>query len=145
VASTKAGSSTAGFVEDLDHLRFDVLGDQLPRAAFGDLAPVVDDDQPVAQALGLVHEVRGQDQRLAGRLEFLQAFPDQVAGLRVEAGGRFVEKDHVGVVDQRPGQRQAPLHAAGQRRHAGIGLAAEAGEIEQLRDAGADVGVGRPK
>jgi hypothetical protein len=27
------------FVEDLDDLRFDLFGDQLPRAAFGDLAP----------------------------------------------------------------------------------------------------------
>jgi len=130
-----------GFVENFDDLRFDLLGDQLARAAFGDLAAVVDDDQRVAQALGFVHEMGGQNQRLASRLELFEAFPDQVAGLRVEAGGRLVEEDDVGVVDHRPGQRQPTLHAAGQRRQAGVSLARQAGKVEQLRDLGADVGV----
>jgi hypothetical protein len=96
---------------------------------------MIDDDQPIAQALRLIHEMRGQNQRFAGGFELLQAFPDQVAGLRVEAGGRLVEENDVGVIDQRPGQRQAPLHAAGEGRNAGVGLAAEAGEFEQLRNA----------
>jgi len=102
---------------------------------------VVDDDQRVAQTFGLVHEVRGQDQRLAGRLELLQALPDQVAGLRVEAGGRLVEKDGIRIVDQRPGQRQAPFHAAGEGCDAGIGFAAKASEGEQLRDTRLDFAV----
>ena len=37
-----------GFIEDLDHLRFDMLGDQLPWATFGNFAAVIDDDQAIA-------------------------------------------------------------------------------------------------
>jgi hypothetical protein len=59
----------------------------------------------------------------------------------VEAGGRFVEKDNVRVIDQRAGQGQAPFHATGERCDAGIRLAAEAGEIEQGRDSSLDVGI----
>ena len=122
-----------------------MLGDQLARAAFGNLAAMVDDDQGVAQALRLIHEMRGEEQRLAGRLELLQAFPDQMAGLRVEAGGRLVEKNDVGIVDQGPGQGQATLHTAGQRRNPGVGLAAQAGKFKQRGDARLDLGVGQTK
>jgi hypothetical protein len=130
VGVDEGGQVAGAFVEDFNDLRFYLFGDQLARAAFGDLLAMIDDDQPVAQALGFIHEMRGQDQGFAGGFELLEAFPDQVAGLRVEAGGWFVEKDDVGVVDQRAGQGQAPLHAAGEGRDAGVGLAGEAGEFE---------------
>jgi hypothetical protein len=59
--------------------------------------------------------VRGEHQRHAALLEPEQALPHQVAGLRVEAGGGLVEQHQVRLVHQRPGDRQAALHAARQR------------------------------
>ena len=73
---------------------------------------LVKDGQPVTQALGFVHEMRGQDQRLATRGELFQPLPDQVARLRVEAGCRFVEEHDIRIIDQGAGQRQSPFHAA---------------------------------
>ena len=66
--------------------------DQLARRALGDDLRLVHDDQPVAQLLGLVHVVGGEHQRHAALLEPEQPVPQQVAGLRVEAGGRLVEQ-----------------------------------------------------
>ncbi len=39
---------------------------------------------------------------------------EDVAGLRVEAGGRLVEQQDARVVDQRACDREAALHAAGE-------------------------------
>jgi hypothetical protein len=103
------------------------------------MRPGVDDGQPVGEALGLVHEVGGQQDGGALGGEAAQALPDQVAGLGVEAGGGLVEDQQLGLVDQRPGQGEAALHAAGERLDAGVFLALEAGEGEQLGDARADL------
>ena len=85
------------------------------RRTLGHDLGLVHDDQPVAQLLGLVHVVRGEHERHALLLEPVQAVPEQVARLRVEAGRRLVEQQQVGLVDQRAGDRQPPLHAARQR------------------------------
>ena len=76
------------------------LGDLLRRVrsissrgrALGDDLRLVHDDEPVAQLLGLVHVVGREDERHAALLEPVQAVPQQVAGLRVEAGRRLVEE-----------------------------------------------------
>ena len=81
-------------------------GDQLGGRALGDDHPAVHHHQPVAQLLGLVHVVRGDDLGDALALEPVQPVPQQVAGLRVEPGGRLVEQQQLGVVDQRPGDRE---------------------------------------
>ena len=122
-----------------------MLGDQLSRRAFGDLPAVVEDDEPVAQALGLVHEVGRQQDRLALLEQVLQALPHQVTRLRVEAGGRLVEEHQVGVVDERAAEREAPLHAA--RKLAGLGarLGLQRGEVEQLGHALVDDRARKPE
>ena len=102
------------------------------RALGHDLA-LVHDDQPVAELLGLVHVVRGQHERDAPLLEPEQPLPHQVPGLRIEAGRRFVEQHELGLVDQRPGDREPPLHAAGQRLDLVVGPLGELDEVEQLR------------
>ena len=53
-------------------------------------------------------------------------------GLRVEAGRRLVEQRDVGVVDQRAGDGQPALHAAGQRFDPAVGPLAQLHEVEQL-------------
>jgi hypothetical protein len=59
--------------------------------------------------------VRRQDERHAALLEPVQAIPEEVPRLGVEAGRGLVEQEQVRLVDQRPGDREAPLHPAGQR------------------------------
>lgn len=121
---------------DLDHLRLQAALDQGPGRAFGNQPAVVDHAEPVAQAFGLVHEMRGQQDGLAARQQRLQALPDQVARLRIQPGGRLVHDDEVGIVDERARQRQAPLHAAGELADAGIGLGGQGRERQQLRQPG---------
>ena len=114
----QVASGPAGLAEreaQLEHLAGGVARDQLARRALGDDPALVHDDEPVAQLLGLVHVVRGEHQRDAALLEPEQPVPQHVPGLRVEAGGRLVEQHEVGLVDQRAGDREPPLHAAGQR------------------------------
>ena len=48
------------------------------------------------------------------RAQFLHQLVDFVAGLRVESGGRLVEEQHLRIVEQRQGQGQALLLAAGE-------------------------------
>ena len=130
-------SGDAGREAQLGDLAGRVLLDQRARAALGDDLGLVHDDEPVAQLLGLVHVVGRQDERHAALLEPVQAVPQQVAGLRVEAGRRLVEEQHVGLVDQRAGDRQAPLHAARQRLDLVVGALGQLGELEQLVGAAA--------
>ena len=92
--------------------------------------------QPVAELLGLVHVVRGDHQRHALLLEPEQPVPQQVPGLRVEAGGRLVEQQQVGVVDQRPGDRQPALHAAGEVVDLGLRLLGRAARTRAARRRG---------
>ena len=61
----------------------------------------------------------------------LQMAPDHLPGLRVEAGRRFVGKHDMRVVDQRPGQRQPPLHPAGQGLDRRLLPAGRPGKVEQ--------------
>ena len=65
---------------------------------------LVHDHQAVAQLLRLVHVVGGQDERHALLLEAVEAVPEQVPRLRVEAGGGLVEQQQVGLVDERRGR-----------------------------------------
>ena len=94
---------------------------------------MIDHGQPIAQTLGLVHEMRRQQDRLAARQQRLQPLPDQMARLRIEPGGRLVHEDQVGIVDQRPRQRQASLHAARQLADPRRPSGGQAGELQQLR------------
>jgi hypothetical protein len=80
----------------------------------GDDAAVIDDGDLVAQALRLFHVVGGQQDGLAACAHGLDQRPEVASGLGVEAGGGFVEKDQVRVVDQRDGQQQALALAAGE-------------------------------
>jgi hypothetical protein len=112
--------------------------DELARGAGGDDLRVVHDDEAVAQLLGLVHVVRGEDERDAALLEPVQPVPHHVPGLRVQAGGWLVEDEDVRVVDQRPGDRETAFHPARQRVDLVIPAVRQLDEIQQLVGALAD-------
>ena len=74
----------------------------------------------------------GEDERHAPLLEPVEAIPEQVSRLRVETGGGLIEEQEGWLVDQRPGDRQPPLHPAGQRLDLVVGALGQLGELEQL-------------
>ncbi len=85
--------------------------DQLAGRAEGDHATVVDDGDTIAEALRLFHVMRGQEDGAAGLLELEDEIPELPSRLGIEAGGRLVEKQQLGMADQRGGHRQPLLLA----------------------------------
>ena len=59
-----------------------------------------------------------------------------LAQLHVDAGGGLVEHDHRRLVHQRLRHQHAPLHAAGERAHVGVGLGGEVEVLQHLVDPG---------
>ena len=62
----------------------------------------------------------------------LQPLPQQVTGLGIKAGGRLVEDDQLGIVDQGAGQGQPPGQAAGKFAHLGLSFFLQGKEVQQL-------------
>ena len=122
----------SGRIAQLEHFTRRMLLDQFARRTEGDDLALVHHHQPVAELLGLVHVVGREHQRDTALFEPVEAIPQHVAGLRVETGGRLVEQQQFGLVDQRPGDRDAPLHATGQRLDLAVGTVGELHELEQL-------------
>src|ERR1017187_1429189 len=58
-------------------------------------------------------------------------FPDCAAGLGIKPGGQFVEKHHLGIVDQRKGNKQPLLLAPRKIHEPGATLIREAKEIKK--------------
>ena len=58
----------------------------------GEDAAVVHDRDPVAELVGLLHVVRGEEDRLALVVELAEDLPEREAALRIEPGGRLVEE-----------------------------------------------------
>ena len=69
--------------------------------------------------------MRGEQNRVAFRVQLADEGPQGLPQLYVHAGGRFVEHDHGRTVHQRLRDQHAPLHAAGELAHVVIGLVGE--------------------
>jgi hypothetical protein len=63
--------------------------------------PLLDDSHPVAQPLGLLHQMSGHKDRLAAVADAAHQVPDCPPRLRVEPGGQLIQKYHLRIVDQR--------------------------------------------
>jgi hypothetical protein len=64
----------------------------------------VQDRDAVAQALGLLQAMRGEEDRHAAPAEAVDQLMDVASGDRIQAGGRLVEEQHIRVAEQRPRQ-----------------------------------------
>ena len=71
----------------------------------------------------------------------LQAFPHQVAGLRIQPGGRLVQQQQLRVVHQRARQREPAAHAARKLARLGIRFMGKGCELQQLGHAGLNGGI----
>ena len=88
--------------------------DQLARRAERDHLAVIDDRDAVAEHLRFVHVVRREHDRAAERFEFGDQIPELAARLRIETGGRLVEKEQIGIADDRARERETLLLSARQ-------------------------------
>ena len=88
------------------------VGLELRGRALAHDPPVVDDRQPVAELVGLLEVLRGEEDRRAARVDAAQLVPDRQPARRVQAGGRLVEEQDVGLVHERRGEVEPALHAA---------------------------------
>ena len=84
---------------------------QFGERAFGQDVAAVHDRDPVAEPLGLAHDVRREDDALALVAQLGDRLQQRPGHEHVEAGGRFVEDQHRRIVDDGPGDRDLLLHA----------------------------------
>jgi hypothetical protein len=103
----------------------------------------VEERDAVTEPLGLLHEVGDQQDRDAALAHLLDQVPGVAAGLGIKAGRHLVEHGEPGPADERQGDRQALLLAAGERAIVVTALVGEPEGFEQLVDVGR-VGVERP-
>ncbi|HEY2077068.1 MAG TPA: hypothetical protein VGH53_12100 [Streptosporangiaceae bacterium] len=92
-------------------------GEQLVAELVGPADPAqsrAQDSGAVAEALGLLEAVGGNEDRDAAPAQLVDQLVDVAGGGRVRAGGRLVEKQHLGVAEQRPGQVEPLAQALGQ-------------------------------
>ena len=77
---------------EFDHM-LDADGrDQLAWSSLRDDLAVIHDGHTVAEALGFLHVVRGQQDGAAGQFEFFDQIPQLAASLRIEPCGRLIQK-----------------------------------------------------
>src|SRR2546425_6474465 len=74
--------------------------DQLSRRVERDDAALVDDRDAVAEDLGLVEVMGGEDDGRAAFLDAANQLPEVSASLRIESGRRLVEEENLGSVDE---------------------------------------------
>ncbi len=96
--------------------------DQVSGRAFGNHLSVIDNGQAIAQALGFVHVVGGEQHRASGLLKAANDVPELAAALRIEAGGGLVQKKNFGIAHQRSSHGQALALAARKLADPGVGF-----------------------
>ena len=99
--------------------------------ALGLEPPLVDDRDPRAELLDLVHRVRREDDRLAQVAQLEDLLEDHPGHQDVEPRGRLVEDQDRGIVDDRPRDRDLLLHAGGHLRAQHV---AEVVHLEPVED-----------
>ena len=95
---------------------------RLARRAGGDDAAAIDDRDPIAELLGLVDVVRGQQHRVAVAFHLRDFGVQFAARLRIEPGRRLVQKDELRVVDERQRDGEPLSLPSRQRVEAGVRL-----------------------
>ena len=96
--------------------------DELLRCAEGDDLAVVHDGDAVAEALGFVHVVGGEDDGSAGLFELVDEIPEMATGLGIEAGGGLIEEEEFRIADEGAGHGEALLLASGEAADTGFAL-----------------------
>ena len=100
--------------------------------AHGRDLPVGDHGEPVRQRLGLVHVVRGEDDRRLLGGERADQVPGRTAPRRIESCRRLVQEQQLWAAHDAEADIQPPLLPAGEGLHPGIGLLRQADQLDHL-------------
>ena len=109
-------------------------GAQVPRRTDSEDAAVLDDRDSVGELLRLVEIVGCEEDRLAQSAEVSHRLPRPPAGLGVEARGRLVEEDQLGVADQREREVEPPQLPAGELADPSAGALLQPRQRQDLLD-----------
>src|ERR1700730_13456068 len=90
---------------------------QALQGVVGNHLAVIDDHDAIAEALRLLHIVRGVDEGFAALLQSLKIFKDSVAALRIDTDRWLIEQQDLWIVKKRCGEVQAPFHASAESSH----------------------------
>ena len=93
---------------------------------------MIEDDQPVADVLELAEQVRRHDHRAAAVGDRADQRAHVLHADGVEAVGRLVEDDELGVADQRGGDAETLLHPERVRADAVAAATGEPDEIDEV-------------
>ncbi len=86
----------------------------------------------MAESVGLLQILRGQEERHAVPVQLLHVSPHRVAGDWIETGRGFVQEHDARLVDQRTRQVQPALHPARVALHRPVGVFAQGHDFEQV-------------
>ena len=89
--------------------------------ALGDDPPVVDDGDPLREAVGLVEVLRREQDGRALAAQLVDRAPELLPRARVQPGRGLVEQDHRRAADQARAEVEPAAHAAGVGRDAPVG------------------------
>src|SRR3954447_8560224 len=107
-------------------------GDQLAGRALGEDPAVLDDRHAVGERLRLVEIVGGEQHGLPELAQGAHHLPGGAARGRVEARRRLVEEDQLGGAEEREGEVEPALLAAGRGPSAAVRALLEPGEGDRL-------------
>src|SRR5579864_1966060 len=83
---------------------------------------MIDNGETVAEALGFIHVMRGEQHGAAIALKDANDLPELSAALRIQARRWLVEKENFRIAHQRGGDREALALPARQLAHPGVGF-----------------------
>ena len=93
---------------------------------------LVEDGDAVAHVLHVFQAMAAHDDRLAQRAQIADEVLHPARAQRIEAGGRLVEDDQIGIVDERLGQADALTHALGILAEGAFAIGLETDFLDQL-------------
>src|ERR1035438_4376038 len=96
--------------------------DQISRRALGNDLPVIHNCQAVAQALGFIHVMRGEQHGAAIALKSANDVPKLAPALGIESRGRLVEKQNLWIANQRRRYGQPLALPARELSHPRVGF-----------------------
>ena len=120
-----------------------VLANSRSRSSSG--RPIVRNDRfkiatRVAEALGLVEPVRGEEDRHTAAARARRSARGRLGGHRIEAGGRLVKEQHLRLAQQRSRQGDPLTQTLGQ---SAAGIVRPVGQVDGPQDAVDAIAAGR--